>query len=179
MHFLLLIAGISSAIANPVGEYLYGGVPNLSPGIPSFGSAASLPQSESNLIPNEISPNYDSQDETLLAAVDNLKYPSGIVESSQYSAFTPANGVDAVSFNCSPITAICCQATASDPKSDIFDCRLCKSSLVASGFHCYKLTVAREKKNWLQKSSHLDRGRMLQVFPGLSGKFLPSLQILS
>lgn len=127
MHFLLLIAGFSSAIANPVGEY--SGEPA---GVAYFGLDASLPQSETNYIANEIIPDYFSPE-------GPFETRSDFVDLSPSSTFTSMNGALVAdvppSFVCTTTTAICCGGTENNQRSNIFKCLLCIYLLLWSVSH--------------------------------------------
>ena len=123
MRLLLLIAGFSSAIANPVGEY--SGVPA---GVAYFGLDASLPQSETNYLANEIIP-------------DN-PFPGPFIPLSDFvdlgssSTLNSVNGALVAdvprSFDCTTTTAICCDGTENNQRSNIFKCSLCIYTLLCS-----------------------------------------------
>lgn len=117
MYFLLLIVGFPSAIANPVGAY--SGVPA---GVAYFGLDASLPQSETNYIANEIIPDN-------LSPEGPFETRSDFVDLSPSPAFTSVNGALVAdvpaSFECTTTTAICCEGTENNQRSNIFKCLLC------------------------------------------------------
>lgn len=110
MHLLLLIAGIPSAIANPLGEYLWA-FDNLPAGIRLaldrfFISDGLLSQSEPDLLFAE--------------------QPLTCDDSSQSPTFNSVCGVliaDADSFQCSSSTAVCCQDINNSPNSETKGCQ--------------------------------------------------------